>query len=301
MLVKSVFDLPEFISAEAGRADLQFLHGAVRLPSSTMSVNCFRQGIQAQLGGTGDDIFLHWEGVASFRAVHGEQLICQSHTDHPALLRLFLESEALGLLLFQKEFFLLHASAVRIHNQAVVFMGMPGAGKSTLAAACIRKGHCILSDDLVAIRFDEQQRPLVLPAFPQIKIWEPTAQGLEFNSEELTPLFEGSKKYVFRQPGDFPQHPVPLKHIVVLSKHGLPSGFTEKTGPEAFLDLTRYFALPGQLLHNEKLALHFEQASQIVQQVPIWHLARPDGFNNLLHFVEELTTLFNWKSHGFKS
>ena len=47
---------------------------------------------------------------------------------------------------------LLHASGVVHQNEAVVFVGHSGAGKSTVAALGKRQGKLVLSDDLVAIR-----------------------------------------------------------------------------------------------------------------------------------------------------
>ena len=45
----------------------------------------------------------------------------------------------------------LHASAVVIDEQAVVFLGQSGAGKSTTAAAFAQLGYPVLSDDVVAL------------------------------------------------------------------------------------------------------------------------------------------------------
>jgi hypothetical protein len=47
----------------------------------------------------------------------------------------------------------LHASAVVIDGRAVAFLGHSGAGKSTMAAAFVRRGFAALTDDVLALDF----------------------------------------------------------------------------------------------------------------------------------------------------
>jgi hypothetical protein len=49
----------------------------------------------------------------------------------------------------------LHASGVALGGKAVLIAGPPGAGKSSLAAALIRHGGQLLSDDAVALRLSD--------------------------------------------------------------------------------------------------------------------------------------------------
>ena len=49
-----------------------------------------------------------------------------------------------------------HASGVVIDGRALLFAGQPGAGKSSLAAAFVREGALLLSDDAVALQLDRE-------------------------------------------------------------------------------------------------------------------------------------------------
>jgi len=49
----------------------------------------------------------------------------------------------------------LHASGVVLHGKAVLVAGPPGAGKSSLAAALVRAGAQLLSDDAVALQLSD--------------------------------------------------------------------------------------------------------------------------------------------------
>ncbi len=42
-----------------------------------------------------------------------------------------------------------HASAISFNNKAILLLGPRGAGKSTIALHCLRRGFHYLSDDLV--------------------------------------------------------------------------------------------------------------------------------------------------------
>jgi hypothetical protein len=96
----------------------------------------------------------------------------------------------------------LHASCVELNGRALVFCGNSGAGKTSLAYACARKGWKYLSDDAthivrgrpdhtvagrpLSIRFRETARNL----FPELKAWTPERRpngklDLEINTSDL--------------------------------------------------------------------------------------------------------------------
>lgn len=73
---------------------------------------------------------------------------------------------------------LVHAGAVALDGQAVLFPGASGAGKSTMAAACVRRGLGYLSDEMVAVEpgtanVEGWSRPLMLTP------WSIRALGLD--------------------------------------------------------------------------------------------------------------------------
>lgn len=70
--------------------------------------------------------------------------------------RLALLGQGMAVLLHQRGFLVLHASAVEIAGRAVAFLGDSGSGKSTLAAALHERGHRLVADDVVAVRIGPQ-------------------------------------------------------------------------------------------------------------------------------------------------
>jgi hypothetical protein len=82
----------------------------------------------------------------------GTELICDPEpgsSDWSTLL----PAQALPLAATLQGFEVLHASGVVLQGRAALFAGPPGAGKSSLAAALLRRGGSLLSDDTVALEF----------------------------------------------------------------------------------------------------------------------------------------------------
>lgn len=94
----------------------------------------------------------------------------------PDALRLVLLNQLLPLL-FGCERLVLHASAVATPAGAVAFVGRPGAGKSTIAAALARRGFPLIADDFLII---EQAAviPHAIPSKVEPRLWPDSVTAL---------------------------------------------------------------------------------------------------------------------------
>lgn len=284
--IHSDFPLPELLQG-GDEADIYIQKGKLKPPPlEPTSVN--RQGIEALFGGTTQEAYLHWQGIGTLLAKDGTTLIVEPDSDDidSQLLNLYILSEALGIILNQRGLFLLHASAIKIGEQVIIFAGTPGAGKSTTAAAFARCGYTVLADDMVAMSLDSAGKVMVYPAFPQIKIWPSAVKGLGYNPSSLPTLFSGSRKRVIRQKENFPIEPLPLAHIFFL-EDGADLKITKMAKTEAFFSLARFFPLPSDLLQGNALKRHFQQCVQFTGEVDIWKVENPKTF-------EELKNLMRW-------
>jgi hypothetical protein len=90
------------------------------------------------------------DGLGHFLIINGDRIIAEPEknvsTEHlcPAIL-----GSAMAILLQQRGLLVLHASCVAIDDQAIAFLGVSGAGKSTMASAFhYMHGYPLITDDL---------------------------------------------------------------------------------------------------------------------------------------------------------
>lgn len=95
---------------------------------------------------------LHAPGIGRILiAPDGAELICDPEPGSSEWTTL-LSAQALPLAATLRGFEVLHASGVVLGGKAALFAGPQGAGKSSLAAALLRRGAELLSDDTVALQ-----------------------------------------------------------------------------------------------------------------------------------------------------
>lgn len=292
--ISSIIPLPELSQITGSPADLIVREKQLELPP-LQPTSIYRQGREAYFGKKENSLYFHWQDVASFQAKGGSELnVMKAREDLDLqLLNLYLLSEPLGLILHQRGYFLLHGSAIVVSQGVIVFLGKPGAGKSTTAGAFAQNGYAVVADDLVALAVNPQQQTIsVIPAFPQLKLWESAVTGLNYDRSLTKPLFSGSQKQAIKPVGNFPDKPnLPLSAIYVVES--CPSDLDlkiEKLSPQqGIIDLTRFFSCPHQLLSGIDLSLHFRRCEQIVNQIPLCKLLIPRRFNILSTLVDKLT------------
>jgi hypothetical protein len=117
----------------------------------------------------------------------------------------------MGALLYQRGLFPLHGSAVETPWGAMIFVGLQGAGKSTLAAQFHRKGYRLLSDDVCAVA-DTPEGLQILPALAKFRL---CADAYERLGSPREGHFDVDKYMVPMGDGYCP-HPVPLRAIHIL-------------------------------------------------------------------------------------
>ncbi len=105
--------------------------------------------------------------VAAYYVTNGGQIVVQPDGKESGhLSRLYLLGTAMGVLLMQRGMVPMHGSTVDINGGGVVFTGVSGAGKSTMAAGLRRLGHSLLADDVSAITCDRNGVYWLQPGYP---------------------------------------------------------------------------------------------------------------------------------------
>ncbi len=103
----------------------------------------------------------------------------------------------------------------------MLISGTSGSGKSTLAAALWQRGYRLLADDVCAVAPgpDGTSVPVVLPGYPQTKLWADTARKLELSTDSLRRVRPQLDKYAVPLEALFAPEPLPLSAVYLLQTH----------------------------------------------------------------------------------
>lgn len=186
--IHSILPLPELVPAETAAADVVIRLGEVELPPP-QDGNA-RDYAWVTSGAVG----LFWENVGAFLVREGREVIVQpAPQSREQVLRLLLLGPILTVLLRQRGFLVLHASAVAVNGAAVGFLGASGSGKSTTTAAFHVHGYELVTDDVTAITLTAEA-PLVVAGFPQLKLWPDAVAFFGYDPTTLPQLYPNADK-----------------------------------------------------------------------------------------------------------
>lgn len=271
--IRSEISLPSLaVSPGRSRPNVTIRLGRVIRPTIPES-----QGFEFHVSDSG--AYFSWPNLGAFFVRSGEEIIVQPVPGaEEAALRLPLLGTVWAVLLHQRQFFVLHASAVAVNGGGVAFLGNKGQGKSTTIATLYRRGHTLIADDTVAVVFDRVGAPALLPGFPLIKIWPDAAMhSLREDPGDLPQLATNLEKRLREVTDRFSGSPVPLRSICVLS-----TGETlrlqriqpSETIPHliAHSYVSRYGNL---LLKGTNASAHLLSISSLAKNVPVYLLERP--------------------------
>ena len=162
-----------------------------------------------------EEFLLQVDGVARYYVKDGRRITIapESCAEEEEIL-VFLMGSAFGALLHQRNILVLHAGAIVVNGQSVIFPGPSGIGKSTLTAGFHQRGYPFLADDVCAITMAEG-KPAVIPGFPRLKLWADVLKKLNTDKDQLKSVrwTGGLEKYLLPVES-IHKTPVPLKCVL---------------------------------------------------------------------------------------
>lgn len=228
---------------------------------------------------------LSWQAVGTFLISDASRIDVDPAPgiDDP-LLAFPLLGPVLALTLHQRRLLVLHASAVAVGGQSVIFMGDKGAGKSTTAGAMIRAGHLLLTDDVVALDLSDPSRPMILPGFPQLKLAADAADAIRIGQAEVRPQVHPQiEKAQHRLQAGFSGEAVPAARIYVLER-GERAAITPLPGAGALPAIIKFSYVTRfgrQALVGDFASTHLGQCAQLAAGVGASRLAVPAGLERI--------------------
>ena len=284
--IHSFIEFPELVSCDVTTADVQVK--LEKLYSSPIKDASQSYSFQA----TTEGLYLFWQEIGTILISNGREIIVDPIINfEESRLRLFILGAAMGTILHQRGYIVLHASAVSLKNNAVVFTADKGRGKSTMAAILHERGHNLIADDVVAIDFEDNGKPIVYPAFPQLKLWPDAVTHLGKNLQDLPQLTTKFNKREYLPKENFTTKSLILKQIFVLS-HGSEIAIKSLSFQEVMMYLLRntYVSRFGSSLLPSNNPSHFINLTKLAKSVRIDRLIRPNSLELLSNVAQEVET-----------
>ncbi len=234
----------------------------------------------------GLDVF-HHAGVADYY-VWPDRIVCHQHDEGATdVVELFFLSLLAGFWLECRGTVALHASAVNVNGQAVVFLATNTGGKTSLSTTLMQAGHSLLTDDFLAVTVSEQTA-VGHPGFPQMRMWPDLADHFLGGHAHLPLVLPNTdKRQIPVQTGglgSFCSEARPLSRLYLplrVDDPGAPIRVEPVPPQQALIELVRESFL-GTVL--EKAGLHrerFARLASLVGQVPMSRLTYPSGLDRL--------------------
>jgi hypothetical protein len=182
----------------------------------------------------------------------------------------------MGAILMQRKILPLHGSAIAIDGKAYAIVGDSGAGKSTLASALLKRGFQLISDDVIPVTLNEENIPIVTPAYPQQKLWIESLNEFGMESTQYRPIINRETKYAIPVLQQFASVPLPLAGLFELVK--TESDQVELNPIQSLHQLhtlyyhtyRNFFIAPSGLME-----WHFNTTAKICEHIDLYQLSRP--------------------------
>jgi hypothetical protein len=231
----------------------------------------------------------HWERL---RFPHGAEFLLSpdrivASPTGSSMLETYLLGPVLSYWLERRGFLTLHASAVDAGGQAIAFLSSQGGGKTGLAAAMMRAGHSLLTDDVLPVE-EADGTFLGRAGYPQMKMW-PDEAGYFLGSFDDLPLVHPALSKRRVSVSNFQGFPVPLACLYLPERReGGPVEIRKISPRDAFIELVRHSFSPNLVEAAGLQAGRTEIFARLVTRVPVRRLLYPSGFEHLERVAEAI-------------
>jgi hypothetical protein len=203
----------------------------------------------------------------------------------------WVQGAGLSLMLHQRGYLVLHASAVSVDGVAICFVGDVGKGKSTTAAAVSERGNPLLCDDLAAARVtSDGKATCIRPGIPHLKL---TDQSLAFLHEDAvahTQVAGDEEKRVRISRAQISTEPIELAAIYILDWADELS-IEPLSQQTAMIEMMRHAFVArhsGFLRITGTDQAHFKNCTDVVKSAAVCWLKRPKCFEQLPQVAERV-------------
>jgi hypothetical protein len=192
----------------------------------------------------------------------------------------------LAFFLQDRGIFTLHAAAVNCEGRAIAFLGHNGYGKSTLASYFLRRGHSLVTDDVLPL-VKRDRYVVAMPVCPAMNLWPQTLAQLRNHhlANSTKQMMIRKRRYSLETLGlRFSRTGTPLAAIYFLSPTNSPAQHPTRITPipkaRALIELLHNTRANSMIeVHNQKQL--FKTYADLVSRIPICQLEYSRGFDVL--------------------
>lgn len=270
-IIASNYELPEF-----NEVPVQSPH--INLHNIKTGFDGTGESNSLQLSNIDDGIRFEWNQLGRYDVYGGTDIKVASHLNTGEwFLHAPLYGFAMAALLQQNKMLVLHGSAVELNGKAYVIIGGKGHGKSTVTAALIERGYRLLSDDVTALVVT-QNRILVLPGIPIIKLWPDATQSIQLNALKSWQIFPDTSKRLFLVKNHFCDESIPLEKVVrITTGEDCQMYLVKDIDRLLLLASHQYFARFINSFSQKNLQKNMDQCASVAKLADICEFCRPWG------------------------
>ena len=236
-----------------------------------------------------DWCYLRFEGTACIiiSPRHHLQIVPDADAD-PVLVRHVVLDQALPLALAAAGHLVLHASAVRVDEGAVLFVGDAGSGKSTVAAALAQQGCAVLADD--GLLLDERCGVIrAVVSYSGLRLWPDAAEAMRLDGFTAAPGMAGtSKRRLYARDVETIADPLPV-HALYTLQRGSRLRFEPLSRRDLTLALVRHAFTP-DASDREALRYRLDAAARSAAGLHGWALTAQETLERVGELARAVLT-----------
>jgi energy-coupling factor transporter ATP-binding protein EcfA2 len=246
-----------------------------------------------------ESFMLHIPSVGYYVARKGEKILVDPYPGADMnSFRLYLLSIAMTALLAQKKMVLLHASAIILDEELVLFMGQSGAGKSSMAAELHRNGYLVYSDDVCVLLppIEGVNKTFTVSSYPMMKLWRDTIHAI--GDEQYTEqhrIWPEEEKYGQFFHESFQVKPMPVSRVFILNpvEEEISYGARQLKGMDAFQALAKNTYRSHFIQDMDLQKLHFASVSNLARYAVVTELSRSTSNSDIGSFTRFVLNLLH--------
>lgn len=271
----SELELPGILKAYNHRTDIKISTGEVTIPFQQDTPNlCIDQ----------KDVYLWWEDIGKVKISDGKHITVYRNKKNKNRIIPFILGPVMAALLHQRGFMVLHGSSVKINeNAAIAFLGDSGLGKSTTAIQLYKKGYPLITDDVLALKFDKGF-PKVYPGYIHIRLSDQSFNQIKNITHVISPIRTIANKCFYDSSNNFSPEPTWLKGVYMLEKSNN-IRISPLNSQKDLIELITH-STAQRIFDNSDQANNLLQCANLINNTHFCRLKTNHSFNDINKLIE---------------